>query len=134
MKYALIKNGIVQNCIEADDAFIATFQHNCDAVVASDAANVGWTYDGTGFHAPADVTAAVPALPWTKKEFLLKFTPEEYAAIIAATKVNALLDYYWQLFMVAENVLKTDPATISGINALESNGLLAAGRAAEVLV
>lgn len=71
--------------------------------------------------------------PWTKKEFLLKFTPTEYAAIAAATKTNAALDYYWQLFMVAENVLKTDPATIAGINALEGAGLLAAGRAAEIL-
>ena len=71
--------------------------------------------------------------PWTKKEFLLKFTPQEYAAISAATKVNGTIDYYWMLFMVADDVLKTDPTTVAGIQTLETFGLLATGRAAEIL-
>lgn len=85
------------------------------------------------YYAPVEVVPDTPVVPWTKKEFLLKFTPAEYAAIAAATKSNATLDYYWQLFMVAENVLKTDPATIDGIKALESAGLLATGRSAAIL-
>ena len=90
-------------------------------------------------HYPGDYTEVIeapvvaPAIPWSKKEFLLKFTPAEYAAISAAAKVDSTIDYYWTLFMVAENVLRTDPATIGGINALESAGLLATGRAAEIL-
>lgn len=75
-----------------------------------------------------------PTTPWTKKEFLLKFTPAEYAAIKAGAASNPTLDYYWTLFNVADNVLKTDPSTIGGINALEAAGLLASGRAAEILV
>lgn len=73
------------------------------------------------------------ATPWTKKEFLLKFTPAEYAAIKSATSVNSDLDYYWTLFNVAEEVLKTDPVTIAGINLLEQSGLIGAGRATEIL-
>ena len=96
--------------------------------VAIGNAGPGWVYDGTAFMPPSSVE-----VPWTKKEFLLKFTPAEYAVVSAATKLNAVLDYYWQLFMVAESVLKTDPVTIAGVQALEVNGLLAVGRAAEIL-
>ncbi len=71
--------------------------------------------------------------PWTKKEFLLKFTPAEYASIKAATQVNAEIDYYWQLFTVAEFVDKADPTTQAGIQGLEAAGLLAPGRAVEIL-
>lgn len=68
-----------------------------------------------------------------KKDFLLKFTTAEYAAIKAATLVNSTLDYYWQLFNVAGEIVKTDPVTIAGIQTLEAAGLLGAGRAAEIL-
>lgn len=126
-RYAQIKDGIVQLVIESEVDPDGT---NGEWVACGNA-GPGWLYDGVVFSAPPVPTPV--ATPWTKKEFLLKFTPAEYAAIAAATKTNAVLDYYWQLFMVAENVLKTDPATVAGINALESAGLLAAGRAAEIL-
>ena len=126
-RYAKVVDGVIYQVIES--------MFDPDGIngewVACGNAGPGWLYDGVAFSAPLEQTPV--ALPWTKKEFLLKFTPSEYAAIIAATKVNPLLDYYWQLFMVAENVLKTDPATIAGINALEGAGMLAAGRAAEIL-
>lgn len=71
--------------------------------------------------------------PWTRKDFILKFTPVEYAAIKAATLVDSGVDYYWAIFQAAENVMKTDPVTIAGINALEAGGLIGPGRAAEIL-
>lgn len=126
-RYAKVVDGVIYQVIES-----ATDPDGINgAWVACGDAGPGWTYDGTTFTAPAPV--APTPMPWTKKEFLLKFTPEEYAAIIAATKTNAVLDYYWQIFMMADNVVKTDPVTIGGVQALEANGLLAAGRAAEIL-
>lgn len=127
MKYAIVEKGVVTNIAVADAPIAPNW-------VESDTACIGWLQneDGT-LSAPHEVAPAVVIQPWTKKEFLLKFTPSEYAGIAAATKTNAMLDYYWQLFMVADNVLKTDPATVAGINALEANGLLASGRAAEIL-
>lgn len=126
-RYAQLSGGVVHSVINSET--------DPDGIngewIACGNAGPGWTYDGTTFTAPA-LVAPTP-MPWTKKEFLLKFTPEEYAAIIAATKTNAVLDYYWQIFMVADNVFKTDPVTIGGVQALEANGLLAAGRAAEIL-
>jgi len=124
MRFAIIEHGVVVNTVIADAPLGSNW-------IQHDTAGVGWIDVGGVLQAPAEPAPTV--LPWTKKEFLLKFTPAEYAAISAATKTNALLDYYWQLFMVAENVLKTDPATIAGINALEATGLLAIGRAAEIL-
>lgn len=124
MRYAIINGTLVENVAIADAPLGEKW-------IASEVAGPGWKYENGVFIAPDEPEAVVT--PWTKKEFLLKFTPSEYAAIAAATKSNSTLDYYWQLFMVAENVLKTDPATIAGINDLESAGLLAPGRAEEIL-
>lgn len=74
-----------------------------------------------------------PDASLTKREFIKKFTAAEYAGIKAAAAVNATLDYYWQMFMLAEDVTLSDPDTISGVQMLEQVGLLAAGRAAEIL-
>ena len=127
MRYVIIERGVVDNIAIADAPLAPNW-------VQHDTAGIGWLQNADGsLSDPPEAVVPVVVQPWTKKEFLLKFTPAEYAAIAAATKVNATLDYYWQLFMVAENVLKTDPATIAGINALESAKLLATGRAAEIL-
>ena len=85
------------------------------------------------FELPAAPYVA-PVIPWSKKEFLLRFTPTEYGAIKAAALLDNNIDYYWTLFQVAETVDKTDPVTVAGITALEAAGLIAPGRAAEILV
>jgi hypothetical protein len=69
----------------------------------------------------------------SKHEFLKRFTPAEYAAIKTAANANAQLDWYWQQFLLAEFIDMADPDTVGGINFLETAGLLAAGRAAEIL-
>lgn len=69
----------------------------------------------------------------SKVEFIKRFTPTEYAAIKTAASVNASVDYYWQLLMVAEYVNLKDTTTIDGVTALETGGLIAAGRATQIL-
>jgi hypothetical protein len=71
--------------------------------------------------------------PISKREFLKKFTPAEYAAIKTTAAVNATLDWYWQQFLLAEFIDMSDADTIAGIDMLEQAGLIAAGRAAEIL-
>lgn len=73
-------------------------------------------------------TAAV-----SKREFVKRFTPTEYATIKAAAAQNATLDYYWQMFMLAEFITLSDQDTIAGVTMLEQAGLLGEGRAAEIL-
>ena len=68
----------------------------------------------------------------TKRNFIKLFTVDEYATIKNATTQSSVVDYFWQLFMVAEDVDLSDPDTMSGLNSLESIGLLAPGRANEI--
>ena len=69
----------------------------------------------------------------TKREFLKCFTAEEYSAIKVAAAANATLDYYWQMFMLSEDVHLGDTDTINGVTLLEQAGLIGTGRASEIL-
>ena len=69
----------------------------------------------------------------TKRMFIKRFTATEYSTIKTAAAANSTLDYYWQLFMLADYIDLTDPDTISGVSMLETVGLLAPGRAQEIL-
>lgn len=72
-------------------------------------------------------------VPLTRKQFLDRFSAAEYAGIKAAVEINATLDFYWQKLMVAESVYLTNAETVAGVNLLEQAGLIAAGRAAQIL-
>jgi hypothetical protein len=65
MQYALIKNNLVENIIEADQAFAQAIAPEWDAVVSTEgmtpAPGIGWSYaDGT-FTAPVVPPAPEPA-------------------------------------------------------------------------
>lgn len=74
-----------------------------------------------------------PKRKLTKKEFLKKLTPIEYAAIKNAASADAIIDYYWQLFMVAEFIDLDDHDVLSGLAALERVNLIGIGRAMEII-
>ena len=69
----------------------------------------------------------------TKLQFMKRFSAQEYAAIKAAAAVNGELDFFWQKFLMAQDIVISDPELIAGLNALEQAGVLAPGRAAEIL-
>lgn len=69
----------------------------------------------------------------TKKEFLKRLTPEEYSAIKTAAATNGTVDYYWQLFMLAEEVNLDDPDTVGGLTLLVYAGLIANDRVPQIL-
>lgn len=69
----------------------------------------------------------------TKKEFLKRLTPYEYAAIETATAANPIVKYYWQLFMLAEEINLDDPDTSQGLQLLVMGGLLESNRPTEIL-
>jgi hypothetical protein len=75
----------------------------------------------------------LPTVPMTKLAFLRRFTDTEYAAIKAATATNPAIDFFWQKFLMAQDIKIGDAELVAGIRALESAGLIAAGRAAEIL-
>ena len=69
----------------------------------------------------------------TKLEYLRRFTTEERVAIRAAAASNPVLDDYLRLMELAQEINLDDPDTVAAVGMLEQAGLLATGRAAEVL-
>ena len=76
---------------------------------------------------------SVKVLP-TKLEFFDRFTDAEQVAIYDAAKTVTQVQIWLDKFKLASDIDVTDPRTIAGIQALEAAGLLAAGRAAQILV
>lgn len=69
----------------------------------------------------------------TKLEYLRRFTPAERVAIRAAAAANPVLEDYLKLMELAQEINTGDPDTIAAVTMLEQAGLIAAGRAQEIL-
>lgn len=69
----------------------------------------------------------------TKVAYLRRFTGDERVGIRTAAKTNAALEDYLHLMDRADEINLDDPDTIAAVQMLESVGLIAAGRAVEVL-
>ena len=64
---------------------------------------------------------------------LRRFTVEERVAIRSAAEQNAVLADYLQLMELAQDINTGDADTIAAVTMLEQAGLIAAGRAQEIL-
>jgi hypothetical protein len=71
--------------------------------------------------------------PLTHKQFMDRFTDSELAGIMTAAKSSIELELWFKRFEMAQDIILSDPQTISGVNALETAGLIATGRATEIL-
>jgi hypothetical protein len=69
----------------------------------------------------------------TRLEFLRRFTGAERVTLRTVAKQNPALEDYMALLDAAQDVNTGDPDTIAGVQFLEAAGLLAAGRAGEIL-
>lgn len=99
-------------------------------------------WDGLRFdeydHVPSDVVAAPPTRYGgrrllTKLEFLRLFSPVERVSLRTAAKSSPELEDYMALMELAQDISLDDGDTITGVQMLEAAGLLASGRAAEIL-
>jgi hypothetical protein len=81
------------------------------------------------------VTEADHATPAriTRLQFLLRFTEAEMQAILAAAETNPALKAALLKWQTAEGITLTNPVTQAGVQALEIAGLIAPGRAAQIL-
>jgi hypothetical protein len=70
---------------------------------------------------------------YSQVEWLRKFTQAERIAIRTAAAGNAMLDDYIKLMDATSEIHTDDPDVIAGLQTLEAVGLLATGRAAEIL-
>jgi len=71
--------------------------------------------------------------PLTRLQFLNRFTDAELAGIYTVAKTNVAIEIMLDKFRAAEFIDTIDLQTVAGINALESAGLIAPGRAVEIL-
>lgn len=76
---------------------------------------------------------AVPVTVLSKLGYMNRFTDAELAAIYTAAKSVVQVEVWLEKFKLAEFIDLTDQRTIAGVQSLEAAGLLAAGRAAEIL-
>lgn len=67
----------------------------------------------------------------TQLAFLRRFTAPERIAIRAST--DPIIVDFLHLLTLAQDIELADPDTVAGVNYLEQQGLLSAGRAAEIL-
>lgn len=81
------------------------------------------------------VTEADYATPLrlTRLAFLRRFTDAEMQAIVAAADQSPALKAALLKWQTSEGIVLTDPATVAGVQALEIAGLIAPGRAAQIL-
>ena len=99
----------------------------------------GMSFD-THDHTPAPVInpdgsieGAIVGRTLTKLEYLRRFTDKERIAIRAAAEQNAALADYLQLMEAAQDINTGDADTIAAVTMLAQAGLIAAGRAQEIL-
>ena len=98
-------------------------------------AGPGWTYDGGVFSAPAPA----PVRRLTKLAYMNRFTDLELADIYSAAKTVIAVEVWLAKFNATTPdadgtaIDLDDPRTVAGLQGMEAAGLLAVGRAAEIL-
>ncbi|MVN86930.1 hypothetical protein GO986_09145 [Deinococcus sp. HMF7620] len=60
MRYALINDGVVDNVVECTEEFADRLRTRYQAVVQTEEAGPGWTWDGETFSEPAPEPQPVP--------------------------------------------------------------------------
>ena len=132
--YALIKDSKVVNVIEADQAFADSIASEWDAVVPANGMGIGWSYvNGVGTAPEPSAPQPVSVRTLTKLQYMNRFTDAELAGIYTAAKSNVAVEIWLEKFKLASEVNLDDSATVAGLQAMEAAGLLAVGRAAEIL-
>lgn len=126
MKYAVIDGTDVVNVILADS------QPDGGVDVTGTAVGVGWTYVDSEFFPPVQQETG-PRTVFTKREFIALFTMAEIAAVVSAKATDATVAAFCYILESAVTVDLEHADTIAGTQYLESAGLIAAGRAAEIL-
>ena len=141
MQYALIESGRVINVIEADAAFIEILPGTW---APAQGAGIGWHYDGEAFTAPVPESPPAQDTRITRLAFRKRFTQAEKVALEIAALDDpsatpaqraqaAALRAYLKDVDAATFIDLADAHVAAGVQTLEAAGLLAAGRAAEII-
>ena len=128
-RFAIVENGVVVNVVLADAGPVDSVD-----VSAVPGVGPGWTYDGEEFTAPV-----VPDPPpvvvssVTPQRMLREMTVTEKAGILTASNTDPVVTVFVFLLQNATLIDVDNQDLVDGLNYLESQALLAAGRASEIL-
>lgn len=86
---------------------------------------------GDGYANGTFTRAPRPSVPLSRLDFLRRFTPQERIAARASN--DPIIVDFMDLLAAVSSVQLDDPDTVAAIGYLEQLGILAAGRAAEIL-
>ena len=136
--YARIIDNTVIEVIDFDPAgrftgeIVALFTEVPDGTGQQDTLNQDGTW--TKYIAPPEPEPLQPPAvrTLTKLEYMDRFTDTELAGIYTAAKSVVQVEIWLEKFKLATEVNLDDPRTLSGLQAMEAAGLLAAGRASEI--
>ena len=147
-RIALLRADVVENIIEAELGFAETLGY--DAAVESDSAGIAWTYTDGQFVAPPSPEPETPipepaVLRWiTRLALRNRFTLAENVAIEIACLDDATATMAQRQQAAALRVMQRQVAEATyidldsadlrvGVAQLEAGGLIATGRALEIL-
>lgn len=129
IKYAILDEGTVRGIHfspgEVSDA-------NYVPVDEGDDVRIGYIYSNGAF-APPPSPEPAPRLRLSKREFRNQFTMPEKQAIYTAAESSVDVRIFLDDLMAVDFVDLDFPDTMAAVNSLESAGLLAPGRASEIL-
>lgn len=133
MLCAIIGNGQVTNIIATDNN---GWPDSVDITHVDPMPGIGWSYADGVFAPPPAPPAPPPANHGTRitpLAFITRWTPAEEIAIRTAAKQDASIETMIAHVQLASFIDLADPRTRSSVQALETAGLLGAGRSAVIL-
>lgn len=139
VRVALINHGLVDNVVLVEDGSLGHLglQQSYDTVIETNTAGPGWRWTPEDGFTPPDPrpepVSPQPVASLSRLEFLRRFTPAERKAIFQARKNSFDLDDFMYLLELADSVRLDNADVTAGLALLEAGGLLATGRAAEIL-
>jgi hypothetical protein len=129
MRMIVVSDDTVQNIIEAEAGFTLD---GFEVIAAPEGVGIGWTRSAGVWSAPPEPETP-PRTRLSRLEFRGRFTEPEKIAIYTAAESSVQVRIWLDDLAAAEFIELTDPRTIADVGALETAGLIAPGRAAEIL-
>ena len=128
MIYAIC-NVVTGELLQTSESPLSVSGHPLQVKTFADAdlSKMEWDRGGLGFKLKS--TSRII----TKLAYLRRFTSQERVTIRAAAKAEPVLEDYMALLELSEEISLDDPDTIAAVTMLEMAGLIASGRAAEIL-